>query len=435
MGAAERRGEDAANAAEHEVSVCLTRFVNILYLRGAKGNKKLISAHTPSIQADLDAIQQIAIVPTMLEVICRTTGMGFAAIARVTEDKWIACSVKDEILFGLLPGEELELRTTICNEIRQSHQAVVIDHVAADVVFRDHHTPAQYGFQSYISVPILRRDGSFFGTLCAIDPKPMELSKPETISMFKLYAELISFHLNAIEELASSQENLREEKQNAELREQFIAVLGHDLRNPLGAVSSGAQILLQMPIENTALRVANIIKESAYRMDGLITNVLDFARGRLGGGITLSRNANEPMEAILHQIITEMRVLWKDRVIVTDFELKQPVNADGKRIAQLFSNLLGNALSYGRPESPVLVRASSDAQQFTLAISNEGPEIPPAIRERLFKPFSRAGVSKDHQGLGLGLYIASEIAAAHGGSIDVQSDAGKTTFTLKIPNN
>src|ERR1700744_3361162 len=105
--------------------------------------------------------------------------MGFSAIARVTEDRWITCSVRDEILFGLVPGSELKVETTICHEIRQSGDPVIIDHVALNPAFANHHTPAMYGFQSYISVPILRRDGTFFGTLCAIDPNPHRLETPE----------------------------------------------------------------------------------------------------------------------------------------------------------------------------------------------------------------------------------------------------------------
>ncbi len=151
------------------------------------------------IQADVEAVNRIPMVPKLLEVICRTTGMGFAAIARVTEDKWVVCGVKDDILFGLKPGSELKIETTICNEIRQSGRSVIIDHVDKDDNFAGHPTPALYGFQSYISVPIIQLDGTFFGTLCAIDPKPAKLNNPETIGLFNLFAELISFHLNSVE--------------------------------------------------------------------------------------------------------------------------------------------------------------------------------------------------------------------------------------------
>src|ERR1700712_1856309 len=106
---------------------------------------------TTDLSADIAAVQGIAAVPRILEVVCRTTGMGFAAVARVTEQRWVCCAVRDEIAFGLTPGGELKVETTICHEIRQRHQAVVIDHVAEDEVYRNHHTPAMYGFQSYIS--------------------------------------------------------------------------------------------------------------------------------------------------------------------------------------------------------------------------------------------------------------------------------------------
>jgi len=132
-------------------------------------------------QQDVETVGRIETVPTILEVVCRTTGMGFAAVARVTEDRWGACSVLDEIDFGLKPGGELKVETTICQEIRQSRTPVVIDNVAEDDLWCTHATPAMYGFRSYISVPIILGDGSFFGTLCAIDPRPARLNTPETI--------------------------------------------------------------------------------------------------------------------------------------------------------------------------------------------------------------------------------------------------------------
>ena len=153
------------------------------------------------VQADIAAINRLTIVPKLLEIICHTTGMGFAAIARVTENKWVACSVRDEIEFGLVSGSELKLETTICHEIRQNGKAVIIDEVKKDEMFCNHHTPAMYGFQSYISVPIILQDGSFFGTLCAVDPKPAKLNNPETINLFKLFTELISFHLDVMGQL------------------------------------------------------------------------------------------------------------------------------------------------------------------------------------------------------------------------------------------
>src|SRR6185312_7400651 len=164
--------------------------------------------------------------PTILDVVCRITGMGFAAVARVTSDRWIVCSVRDDIAFGLKPGDELKVETTICHEIRQSGEAVVIDHVGASEKYRAHHTPAMYGFESYISMPIFTRDGRFFGTLCAIDPRPARLENPEIVGVFRMFADLIAFHLETGERMAVSEASLLDAHKTAELREQFIAVLG-----------------------------------------------------------------------------------------------------------------------------------------------------------------------------------------------------------------
>src|SRR5829696_3479369 len=339
---------------------------------------------------DLEAVSRINAVPMILEVVCRTTGMGFAAVARVTEERWIACAVRDEIAFGLTPGGELQVATTICDEIRDSGQAVVIDHVTEDVNFCQHPTPQMYGFQSYISVPIVRPDGSFFGTLCSIDPKPARLNTPETVGMFKLFADLISFHLDAQERLRLSETALLDERQTAQLREQFFAVLGHDLRNPLNAVRGGAELLLMMPLPEKAVPVVTLIKRSATRMTGLVENVLDFARTRLGAGLALNRAADAGLGATLEHVIAEARAARPDREVRSEIDLGRPVNCDGARVAQMFSNLLANALTHGDPRGPVFVRARSDEGAFELSVSNLGDPIPPETISRLFQPYTRA---------------------------------------------
>src|SRR6185312_2779682 len=252
-------------------------------------------------------IQRIDAVPKILEVVCRTTGMGFAAVARVTDERWICCAVRDEIQFGLVPGGELKLETTICHEIRQSRQAVVIDHVAKDEAFCGHHTPAMYGFQSYISMPIVLADGTFFGTLCAIDPRPARLKNPEIVGMFTLFAELIAIHLGAIEKLTANEAALLDARQASELREQFIAVLGHDLRNPLAAIAAGLRMIPKAESKQDTLEVVGLMQGSVNRMSRLIDNVLDFARGRLGGGLSLQRTAGDPVEQTLKQVLAELQ--------------------------------------------------------------------------------------------------------------------------------
>ncbi|HEX7791036.1 MAG TPA: GAF domain-containing sensor histidine kinase, partial [Afipia sp.] len=266
--------------------------------------------------ADIAAVQGSAAVPRILEVVCRATGMGFAAVARVTEQRWICCAVRDEIAFGLMPGDELKVETTICHEIRQSGSPVIIDSVVDDLAYCGHHTPAQYGFQSYISIPILLADGSFFGTLCAIDPRPARLNTPQTIGMFKLFAELIATHLDAVNSVAVSEARLLGERETSELREQFIAVLGHDLRNPLASIAAGTNLLMRG--ERDPAPILALMQQSTARMSALIDNVLDFARGRLGGGLALTRKS-QSLQPVLDHVIAELRASFPESPIETNF--------------------------------------------------------------------------------------------------------------------
>ncbi len=385
-----------------------------------------------SLHADIAAIEKIDAVPLILDVICRTTGMGFAAVARVTEDRWIACSVKDNINFGLKPGGELPVATTICDEIRRSGEGVVFDN-ADECAFRDHHTPATYGLKSYISLPIVLKDGTFFGTLCAIDPEPHRVDTLETIGMFKLFAELIAQHLNNNDRFATSEALLLEAQEAARLREQFIAVLGHDLRNPLGAISSGTQLLRRNIPEERRNHVLGLIEKATFRMGELIDNLLDFARGRLGAGLSLKREDHDTLEPVLSQVINELRIAWPDREVETRLDFRHPVSADGHRIGQMASNLLGNAFTHGDPARPVVLSATSRDGLFVMTVSNGGAPIGPLAMKRLFQPFERGAVHSGRQGLGLGLYIASEIAKAHGGELMAESNVLETLFRFRMP--
>jgi sigma-B regulation protein RsbU (phosphoserine phosphatase) len=232
---------------------------------------------------------------------------------------------------------------------------------------------------------------------------------------------------------AAAQISLQNERETSELREQFIAVLGHDLRNPLASISAGARILLRTSKNEAETRVLRMMETTVVRMSGLIDDILDFARGRLGGGITLSRNAERPLEPVLRQVVDELRAAMPDRVIESDFQIADPVNCDRSRIGQLVSNLLGNALTHGASDKPVGVFASTDHGAFELWVANAGDPIPEAAMDQLFQPFFRGQVRTNLQGLGLGLHIASEIAKAHEGTLTVKSSADETRFTFIMP--
>jgi signal transduction histidine kinase len=386
---------------------------------------------TTDIRADIDSIQQIGAVPKILDVVSRITGMGFVAIARVTSDQWVCCAVRDDINLGLGPGGELQVETTICNEIRGHGQLVVFNDARDDKVFCNHPTPQMYGFRSYISAPIILIDGTIWGTLCAIDPAPRELSRPEIVDVFTLFGELIAAQLELQSRFEKSQADLLVERRTAELREQFIGVLGHDLRNPLASIDAGMRFLLKNLGTERAPEIISMVQKSVLRMAGLVDNVLDFARGRLGGGLTIRRDASQPLKPALEHVISELQTAWPDATIKTDIGIDDPVNCDRSKIGQLLSNLLANAIMHGDSGLPIQVSAKTTGGMFVLTVTNSGPPISERAMENLFKPYTR-GERPSQQGLGLGLYIASQIARAHGGKLTATSNS-ETTFVFEMP--
>ncbi len=360
--------------------------------------------------------------------------MGFSAIARVTEDRWITCTANENNPLNLKPGDELKVETTICDEVRRQDEAVFIDHVNEDDHFKDHPTPKMYGFQSYVSVPIFKQDGTFFGTLCAIDPKPAMVTSPEVKGMFELFANLISFHLQAVEEVKNTNAKLAEEVKNSKLREQFIAILGHDLKNPIATIRMSSDILLKFAKEELVQRQAKMLKSTSFRMEGLIDNILDFARGHLGEGIILTKNKNSTsLLNTLKQVIKEIEIMSPERKINVTLDINEEVNCDVNRIGQLFSNLLGNADTHGDESDPIKVVAKTTGEEFTLSVANSGEKIPDPAMKKLFQPFYRNEVRPGKKGLGLGLFIAAEIAKAHNGVLTVKSSPEQTEFIFQMP--
>jgi signal transduction histidine kinase len=391
-------------------------------------------AETPEqIARDVFAVQQIQAVPTLLQVLCEITGMRFAAVARVSGDNWTLCAVKDDIYFGLDPGSQLDIETTLCIEAKRSNTPIVIEHASLDPLCCNHHTPKLRKIESYVSVPIILASGRYFGNLCAIDPAPAKVSNA-ILGMFKRFAALIAMQLDNEIARENAQISLRDELAAGELREQFIAILGHDLRNPLQAIFATSDLMVRKAVDPVITSMAARIKANSRRMSALIDDVLDFARGRLGGGIGLHLTEIENINADLMSVVQELQDGQPDRQILSSIGVTRMVRADVGRVQQVASNLIGNALTHGAPGRAVKVTALADERDFIFEVWNEGEPIPPENVTKVFEPFWRRESSGHREGLGLGLHICSQIVRAHGGKLSVTStkEAG-TTFTARLP--
>lgn len=223
-------------------------------------------------------------------------------------------------------------------------------------------------------------------------------------------------------------------------KEMFLAILGHDLRTPLGAVITSAKFLLEtQELRAPALTLTSLIASSSTRMHVMIGALLDFTRSRLGGGIPIVC-ADMSMEKVVHDVVEEIAAAHPDRSIEVHVHGEQRGEWDSARISQVLTNLICNALEHGSDRTIVMVDVHGDDEEITIAIHNCGAAIPPDQLYGIFSPMKRtaktgaAGVSGSTGNLGLGLYIADRIVNAHKGRIDVESsDARGTTFTLHLP--
>jgi two-component system sensor histidine kinase/response regulator len=228
---------------------------------------------------------------------------------------------------------------------------------------------------------------------------------------------------------------LREKTETLRLNEMLTAVLSHDLRSPLNAVLTSAVLIqrrsTEQPVKDTAARILS----SGQRMSRMIEDMLDMARARLAGGIPLKREAAE-LGALVDRVVGEIQAAYPERRIEVRKTGDLIGNWDGERLAQVVSNLLGNALQHGADVSPVNVTVDGTRTgAVVVAVSNAGT-IPSDLLPQLFDPFRGAQRQTGRaEGLGLGLYIVQQIILAHGGRVEVQSGGGdnRTTFTVSIP--
>ena len=266
-------------------------------------------------------------------------------------------------------------------------------------------------------------DGKLVGLRAAIDPVRDE--RGQVVGILGATTD-ISDELRLRDELA----------QAVDFSDRVMAILGHDLRNPLGAILASAGLLRQKRAFSSSLvGIVERIERAARRMSEMIATLLDFTQVRRNRRLPLSI-APADLAEVSRVVIDELRSSHPDRTIALELRGDARGLWDAARLAQVISNLVGNALTHGAAGAPVSVAIDAEGDELTLRVHNQGPAIPPASVPRLFEPFRRgrekpAGAKT---GLGLGLFIVKQIVLGHGGAVDVSSapDQG-TTFLVRLP--
>ncbi|PJE31438.1 PAS domain S-box-containing protein [Pseudooceanicola antarcticus] len=229
---------------------------------------------------------------------------------------------------------------------------------------------------------------------------------------------------------------LEEQRKEALLHKQILAILGHDLRNPLASVTAGVRMLSRQEQTTAGAHLLRNMAASSMRMAELIENLMDLTRIQLGQGIVVTRGEVSDLKQSLEHVIHEIEAARDNVTVELNCQLSAPVNIDGPRMMQVVSNLLGNAVTHGSAGTPIQLIVDQTETLLTIAVCNSGHPIPQESWETLFQPFFRKPAIEGRtspQGLGLGLYICQQIVSAHGGEIKVTSDEEETCFTVEIP--
>lgn len=249
--------------------------------------------------------------------------------------------------------------------------------------------------------------------------------------------ELLLQQLASQKELSSVQNRLRMAQTEADIRatfaEQMVAIVSHDLRNPLAAIKMGAGLIGLEALSEKQQRNLGLVNQSVGRAQRLIVDLLDFTQARVGRGISVL-----PQPLDLHQVIAdsveEQRLIFPGRVLVHHSLGEGFCTADADRLFELIDNLVSNAVAYGASDGVITITSAFEAQWIRISVHNTGAPIPPDRIEGLFEPAPHSVTESDiTRSVGLGLFIVREIARAHWGDVSVTSNAEEgTTFSINL---
>lgn len=374
----------------------------------------------------IELLTSLDSVAALLRVVCDISGLGVATVAEVTEQRWIACAVEDRIAFGLQPGAELDLESTLCNHVRSSHDAVIISDVTQNPTYCDHPAPGLYGWKSYLSVPVFRPNGTFFGTLCAFDPQPApRLEQRPVIDTLDGFARLLGELLAREEQRREASPGARGGRDLTPLREQLLVLLEEDLQRPLQALAKEA---------SADAAQAQRWQAEAQRLAERSAATADFVRVRLGHGLPLKLTLVEGVNERLTNLLATLQARFPDQTLGSELpELPAAVRLDLPRLLQAMGALLEWVASRNPAGGTLLLRGELDERCYRLAVESRTAVVDPGSLSQVFQPALTEATPEQPARLELSLYLAQEVARGHGGSLVARQENGRLRFILTLP--
>ena len=371
----------------------------------------------------------------LLQLGCERFGLDIGILARVQRETYEVLDVVAPSDLGLHSGQRFELGKTYCSMTLASHGPLAHEHIGESEL-ATHPAYREFHLESYIGTPVVV-GGMVFGTLnfSSFSPKNRKFSDAD-IDAIQLMSTWIAAELDRREKEGA----LEEARQNAclavEQRDRFLAILSHELRNPLGTIRNAASLLKACPSEAEA--ATETICEQSDQMARLLEDLLDVARFT-SGKIRIRKEPLELNELADHQIRLAARYQERRDHRLEFVRHHEPIwlSADRSRIVQILENLLTNALKYSPPGSDVTVRIGRDEQIAFIRVSDNGCGMTPAMIRGVFDMFVQADISLEHRegGMGLGLTLVRELTKLHGGTVTAESDGlgCGSHFTVRLP--
>jgi sigma-B regulation protein RsbU (phosphoserine phosphatase) len=309
------------------------------------------------------------------------------------------------------------------------------------------------GSVSEVKLEVLRRDGRpvpmvfnavrrsnagvTWHELAAFVAEDRHKYEKELLRARKRAEELLETQQEAQRALAVAQKERDRQKvvagDRAEFAEQMMAIVSHDLRNPLSVIRMSTHLIGMGDLSSNQLRALDRLSTSTSRATRLIADLLDFSQARLGSGLSINSKAID-LHARVAECLEDLRLSFEGRSIVHEQLGQGRCVGSSDRLVQLIGNLVSNAVAYGAPDRPIVVRSTIDDTVFSIVVRNEGPVIPADQLPHLFDPMTRGKDAQDGiHSVGLGLFIVREIARAHRGTVTVVSEDGATSFCAKLP--
>ena len=413
---------------------------------------------TAFLPPDMIDAQRLAALPSVLKALRGLTQTRFAALVRLTDQKWQACLVDDHASLGIRAGDVFPIEDTLCAQVREIHAPVNQPSVGPDMAGENTaHMARALGIRCHFSYPVFAADGAFFGALCLMDTTPHEPLSSAVVDAVAAFSQLVGTALSRTGRAASQDLPMGKAstapdvgstqaakapapaavpaaaEAEPSVQARVLSVMGHDLRNPMHSLMAAIEMIQLKPMEPRLERLMGMVQGSASRLSELARQTLDFTRLQMLGELPIQvMPSHDPVSGI-KAVIEHVRASYPQREVQEDLQNCPSADIDPGRVDQALSSVLTHAIKHCGADQQVGVRALGRDGRLIVEVSVPGYILDAALLPHLFNPFAQRDGTAQTAHLGVGLYLARATALAHGGDLVARQTGTEVGFIFSLP--